>query len=219
MKRLLIVGAGGFGREVLSWITDIPQAARDWALGGFLCDYPSDLVNYACDVPIVGGIQDYQPRDDDLLALAIGLPRPRMEIAAKLLARGSRFVTIVHPSATIGQRVELGRGTIVCPHAVITTDIKIGEFVIINVQAVVGHDAVVGDFCTIGPHACITGFATLGRGVSLGSHASVLPRAEVGDLATVGAGSVVLKRVKPGATVMGVPAKVILGGAAPEANE
>lgn len=209
MKRLIIVGASGFGRELAAWLSQIPEESRDWAVYGFLDDRSDALDGYDCPVPIVGEISTYVPRPGDCFAMGIGLPEPKLEIARSLTERGAEFVTAVHPSVIMGDRVSLGSGTIVCPYAVLTCDIRIGEFVTINLHASVGHDAVIGPGCTLSSHSDVTGYAKLGLGVFLGSHASILPNAQVGDFAKVGAGSVVIKRVKAGTTVFGVPGKTI----------
>ncbi len=211
-KRLLVVGAGGFGREVAAWASDIPLSARDWELGGFLDDCADALHGYEVGLPIVGGIAEYVPQESDLFVMALGDPRTKLAAAGRLTKRGAQFITLVHPTAIVGDRSRLGAGTVVCPRAVITTDVKIGRFVTINLHATIGHDTVVGDGCTLSCQTDVTGFARLGEGVFLGSHASVLPGAKVGDYAKVGAGSIVLKKVRPGTTVLGVPGKADIGG-------
>lgn len=211
MKRLLIIGAGGFGREVLNWTLDIPSQNREWEVAGFLNSIPTALDDYPCGYTILGDPSTYVPLENDLFICAIGNPRDRLRVCHGLKARGAQFISLCHPSAIIGSRCTIGEGCIFCPGSVITADVRIGDFVTVNVNSTIGHDAVIGNGCTLSGHVDITGFASLGEGVFLGSHASVLPRAKIGDYAVVGAGSVVLKRVKAGASVMGVPAKQIAG--------
>jgi sugar O-acyltransferase (sialic acid O-acetyltransferase NeuD family) len=211
MKRLLIIGAGGFGREVLNYALDIPLQNRDWQVGGFLDANPGALSGYDCTVSILADPMHYQPKDDDCFICAVGNPGRKIQICDSLIKKGGNFITLIHPSTVIGQRCSIGQGCIICPGAIITTDVKIGDFVTVNAQASIGHDAVVGKGCTISGHVDITGFAVVGEGVFLGSHAVVLPKAKVGAFSIVGAGSVVLKKVKAKTTVMGVPAKQVSG--------
>jgi len=209
-NRLMIIGAGGFGREVLGWIEQIPEACRDWSVAGFLDSNPKALSGFNVVVPILGDPWHYTPSEHDVFVCAIGNTRTKLDLCAHLLSKGARFQDIVHPTAIVGPSCHIGRGCILCPGAVVTTNVRIGDFVILNVHATVGHDAEIGDGCTLSGHVDVTGGARLGRGVFLGSHACVLPLAEVGDFSIVGAGSVVLKRVRPNTTVMGVPAQKIM---------
>lgn len=209
MKRLLIVGAGGFGREMSHWVRQHPDHGVRWTFGGFLDDNAAALDGFSRDPGVVGTIRDYAPSAGDLLVCALGLPRPKKAVVEALLARGAEFLTFVHPAATIGGHVTLGEGTVVCPGAVLSSDIRIGRFVTINLCATVCHDAHVGDYSTLSCHVDITGFCKVGEGVFLGSHAGMIPKAAVGDWALVGAGSMVMMPVPPGSTVMGVPAKRI----------
>ena len=211
MKRLIIVGAGGFGREILSWALDCEALQHEWRVSGFLDEKPLALEAFDCAYPIVGSPSNYLPAEDDVFVCAIGDPRTKLRVCAELLARGARFITLIHPSAIIGRNNKIGQGCVFCPGSLITTNVTLGDFVTLNASSSIGHDAVIGEGCTLSGHVDVTGFCSLGEGVFLGSHAVVLPSAKVGDYAIVGAGSVVLKKVKPGATVMGVPAKQVAG--------
>jgi len=211
MKRLLIIGAGGFGREVLHWALDVLPQNRNWEVCGFLDANPAVLDAYNCGFPILGDPLNYSLQDGDQFICAIGNPSHKLRVCRSLKERGAQFITLIHPAAIICSNCTIGVGCVFCPGAVVTTDVEIGDFVMMNLQSTIGHDAIVADGCTLSPHADVNGFASLGEGVFLGSHAVVLPGAKIGDYAIVGAGSVVLKRVKAGATVMGVPAKQIAG--------
>ena len=210
MTRIIIVGAGGFGREILSWSKDAFKLKKDFEIVGFLDADSQALRGYECNLPVLGDPSEYQPGCDDRFVCALGQPKVKLKVCKDLKVKGGQFLTMVHPSAVVGDRCILGEGCVLCPGAVVTTDVTLGDFVTINAQATVGHDAVVGDGSTLSGHADVTGFAQLGEGVFLGSHACVLPKAKVGSFAIVGAGTVVLCNVKPNSTVFGVPAKKVL---------
>lgn len=211
MKRLLIVGAGGFGREVLSWASALDHQQNPWKVAGFLDSNPRVLDGFGLETGIVGDPLSYVPAENDLLVCAIGDPKTKLTLCRRLKERGGQFLTLIHPTAVIGLGCKLGVGCLVCPGAVATTDVTLGDFVALNVHATVGHDAIIGDGCTLNAHCDVTGGARLGEGVFLGSHAAILPGATVGDYAVVGAGSVVLRSVRSRTTVVGVPARVIYG--------
>lgn len=213
MQRLFIVGAGGFGREVLGWALHIAAQQPAWDIAGFLDANPAALDGFPCAFRVCGDPAVFVPTAHDVLICAIGDPATKLRLCRALQKKGGHFITFIHPTAVVGPDCCFGAGCILGPGAVVTTNVTLGNFVTLNVHATIGHDVVVGDGCTLSSHADVTGRALLGEGVFLGSHAAVLPNAQVGDYALVGAGSVVLRKVRPYVTVMGVPAKPIFNPA------
>jgi len=211
MKNLIIIGAGGFGREVLCWALDVEPSQNEWRVGGFLDDNLAALDGYMLAHQIIGAPSSYVPNGNDVFICAIGHPKTKIKVCRSLQDRGALFINLIHPTALVGRFNKLGCGCILCPRSCITTNVTLGDFVTLNANSGVGHDGIVDDGSTISAYCDITGFAKLGKRVFLGSHAVVLPGKVVGDDAIVGAGSVVVKNVKPGATVFGVPAKQIAG--------
>ena len=210
MKSLYIVGAGGFGREVFSWLKALAEWGHAWEFAGFVDDNAGVLAGKQTQAVVVSSLADFRPARETLIVCAIGDPAMRLKVCRELMLRGVDFLTLIHPSAVVGDNCVLGRGCILCPGAVITANVRLGNFVIVNVHSSIGHDAVVGDGVTLSGHVDITGCVEVGEGAFFGTHATTLPGAKIGAYARIGAGSVVLRRVKAGATVMGVPAKQIL---------
>lgn len=228
MKNLLIVGAGGFGREVLAWVTDHPRNNVDWKFSGFLDNragildgyaaHPDELpaavtyepemkAQYRRELRLIGDPLAYAPRPDDVFLVAIGDPGPRRRYAEPLMARGAEFIPLVHGVARVATHVSLGRGSVIGPFASVSPDVRIGEFVSVNSYTGIAHDVSIGDWTEIDGHCLIAGRARIGSGVRIHGGAIVTPDAEIGDGATVGAGSVVFGRVPPGVTVIGNPAR------------
>lgn len=207
MKRILIAGAGGFGREVYYWMLQHPDCGREWEIGGFIDDNPLALDGFNFPAQIVGTINDYNPRPDELLVCGIGRAKHKRPICEALKAKGARFMTFVHPSAIIGGDVEMGEGVFICPGVIVSCCIKIGAFVMLNLGTTVGHDAKIGAYSSLSAHCDITGFCVVGESVFMGSRATLIPSSKVGDGAVIGAGAVVIRPVKAGATVVGNPAR------------
>ena len=210
MRDLYIVGAGGFGRELLSWLRGHPACGQLWEPRGFVDDNPGALAGFGLDLPVVGGVGEIEPRAEDLFVCGLGRPATKRAMVDVLLKRGAEFLTFVHPSAVVGERVRLGRGTVLCPGVILTCDLHIGEFALFNCGASAGHDVMVKDFCTISGHVDLTSRTVLEPGVFVGSQAVVIPGVKVGEGAVIGAGAVVIQNVRPRTTVFGNPARPLV---------
>jgi sugar O-acyltransferase (sialic acid O-acetyltransferase NeuD family) len=208
MKTLWIVGAGGFGREVLGFARDmIAVHPSTLQVGGFIDDHPESLERFETGLGVRCSIDEIEPGPEDRFCIAVGTPATRLGFAQRLQARGASFMSVVHPSAVISERVSLGEGCIVGPGAFVSVDAQVGAHVAIGFNAAVGHDAIVGDGSVITGCCIINGGARLGRGVFLGSHSVVLPRVSVSDEASSNAGSIIMRDVAAGAKVGGNPAR------------
>ena len=137
MRRLLIVGAGGFGREVFSWALHTNVNDRDWEIGGFLDSNSKALDGFGFKIGIVGDPLTYNPLEGDVFVCAIGDPKTRLRLCRDLKSRGARFLTLIHPTTVIGLDCRIGEGCILCPGAIITTNVTLGNFVVLNVQSTV----------------------------------------------------------------------------------
>lgn len=205
--RILIVGAGGFGRESLQWARDAwPEHAH--RIAGFLSSDERVLDGFDNFPAIIGRPDDYRPAPGDYLLLAIGLPYVRRQVAESLLARGARFLTLVHPTAIVAASARLGAGAILCPYAIASVSCRVGRFALMNYHTSLGHDASAGDFAVLSPYATLGGNAHIEEDVFLGLHASIGPGKTVGASSKVSANSCVLINAPPFSMLYGVPARV-----------
>ncbi|MHA6967255.1 acetyltransferase [Glutamicibacter bergerei] len=206
-KRLVIIGAGGFGREIASWRLTAPKLFKKLAITEIV--FVDD--NHEAEAPyrVVASIIEYIPDRSDLVVCAIGDPALRRIISAQMQTRGAYMPSFVHDSVIIGERVSLSEGTIICPQVTLTADVEIGVGSHINVGCVVGHDVRVGAYVTVSPACVLTGGVTVRDGAFLGAGVMVAPKKTIGENAKVGIGSTVVRQVKPGTTVFGVPARAI----------
>ena len=201
MKRLVIIGASGLGREAYAY-----AKACGIEVKGFLDSRGSLLDNKRGYPPILGSVENYSIAVGDVFVCAVGEVESRRHYVAQIRAKGGAFISVVHPTALLGDNVKLGEGCIVRPYAVIGNDASLGDHVIVGVQALVAHDCKIGDFVTISPGCHIAGWASLKDGVFMGIHSAVIPRVEIGTNVVVAAGAVVIGDVMAG-RVMGVPAR------------
>jgi sugar O-acyltransferase (sialic acid O-acetyltransferase NeuD family) len=209
VAQLVIVGTGGMGREAAAWVAD---AGRGDDLLGFLDDAPDRQGVEVADLPVLGDLTWLDGRQDVEVVVALGAPRTRAEVVARLDAHDHSLATIVHPSATIGPRVTLGAGTIVCPNVVLTCDVQVGRAAILNYGAMIGHDGMIGDLVFLAPGVHLAGNVTVQTQADVGIGASVIQGVTIGAQAIVGAGAVVIRDVEPDTTVVGVPAAPIRRG-------
>ncbi len=208
MKKLFIVGAGGFGRELHAWASQHPDCGRQWRLAGFLDDNPEALKPFGSFAP-VASLTGHRPSADQLYVVGLGMPTLKEQLVAPLLAAGAEFLTFVHPSAVLGARVTLGRGVVICPGAVLSVDIDVGDFAMVNLNCTIGHDARIGRWTSLSAHCDITGGASVGQACFFGSRASIIPGKAIGDRTVVAAGAVVMTHFPSDVLVAGNPARVI----------
>lgn len=211
--RVLIIGAGGFGREVLNWLISYPTSIQfpldRWYFGGFLDDNLNALDNFDIEGKILGKPLEFDYQSSDRLICAIANPEAKLPLCRRIESMNGQFINMICDETVYSRQNKLGKGIIMVPGAIITTNVSIGDFVILNMYATIGHDAVIGDGCTLNALTNVTGSVVLDEGVFLGSHACVIPSIKVGAYARIGAGSVVVRDVEPYTTMMGVPAKKI----------
>ena len=208
MNKLIICGAGGFGRELLWWIKDVNKVEKKWEIAGFIDDNPNALDGYECDCPIIGSIKDWQPKEDEEFALAFGSPSLKRKIVGVLKNRGARFATIVHPTAMLSEFARIGEGLIMFPYSKISCNTTVGDFVTL-LATPIGHDTLIGDYTVISGGCNIVRNVKIGKDVFLAAGVCVAQDVQIGDGAYLGLGSVVIKDVPAGATVFGNPARVL----------
>ena len=206
MRHLVIVGAGGFGREMFGAAREAVGYGSEFDVKGFLDARPEALDGFGGYPPIVGAPDSYVPAPDDVFVSALGSVSARRRCVAALEAKGAAFVAVVHRTATIGPNVAVGEGSFVAPHVSLTADIAVGRHVSVFHSSSVGHDTTLGDFSHVYAQWSVGGGVKVGEGAVIYPGSVVAPRRKIGAGAVVGAGSAVFVDVDPGVTVLGNPA-------------
>jgi sugar O-acyltransferase (sialic acid O-acetyltransferase NeuD family) len=207
---LVIIGAGGFGREVLNLVKDINAAAPTFDFLGFLDDgdVPVNLLR-RLEAPLLGRSSILA----DLAAsyvIAIGKAEPRRRIDALASSWDRTAAILRHPSATIGDDVQVGEGVVIAAGVRLTTHIVLGRHAHLNLNCTVGHDVIVEDYATLFAGVHLGGGCAIEEGATLGTGCVILPNVRVGCGAVVGAGAVVVRDVAPDTTVVGAVARLTL---------
>ena len=197
---LLIVGAGGVGREAL----DVALAAGvevtafvDEALAG----------TEVRGLHVLEQSEVGADRGHDSYVVAIADPAARARLSALLDAAGLTAATLVHPRAIVGPETRLAGGVLVMGGAHISSSVTAEAHAQVHYNATVGHDTRLETCSAVFPGANVAGAVNVGEGATIGSGAIVLQGRRIGAGATVGAGAVVTADVAPGAVVVGVPAR------------
>ncbi|MBU1019811.1 MAG: acetyltransferase [Firmicutes bacterium] len=208
MKDIVIIGAGGFGREVAWLIEDINNVTPTWNIIGFVDDNKEIQGSLINGYPVVGDI-DWLNNQELYVVNAIGDSIVKKKVLERLNESKNSFPVLVHPNVVISKLVNIGEGSIICAGNIITVNISIGKHVIVNIDSTIGHDAIIGDFSTILPSVNISGYVELEQCVSVGTGSAIIQGVTIGQNTVVGAGAVVVKDLPANCTAVGSPAKPI----------
>lgn len=211
-RRTVVIGAGGFAREVRWLLEEIAADDGSVEFAGFAVSDLSRLGAHDSREGVRGDLGWLRARRDafDALAMGIGTPGARLAVSAELLPEfpEDRWPPLVHPGVRLHRASSrIGAGVLLCAGVVGTVGLELEPFCMVNLSCTLGHEARVGRGAVLNPTVNLSGGVTIEEGVLVGTGAQVLQYLTVGKGATVGAGAVVTKDVAPGVTVAGVPAK------------
>lgn len=211
MKKIVIIGAGGFGREVKMLIDQINYNKKKFDFIGFYDDNieKGSMIN---GFKVLGSIDELLQVDYNLeVVISIADPTIKKKIYETINCNHFiSFPTLIHPNVLIGtDEVSFGYGCIICASNIITVNISIGNFVILNLGCTVGHDTKIGDYCSFMPSVNISGGVIIENSVYVGTGAVVIQVVKIGKWATIGAGAVIIHDVPDFAVVVGNPGKII----------
>lgn len=208
MQDLIIIGAGGAGKQTYGVIKAINKVSRQWNILGF-----SGPKNVGAEImdgyKNIGTPQEIADRYDEVaVVIAEGFPALRKEMKALFVKPGFSFPNIIHPGAEIdSDLVEMGEGNIIMAYTNIDVLVKLGSFNFINTHCLVAHDGIVGDYCVINPGAMVCGGVTLEDEVMIGANATIHQGVKVGSKTVLALGASLFTNAKAESTYFGNPAK------------
>jgi acetyltransferase EpsM len=198
--RIWIAGSRSFAAEAAGY-----AAEAGLEVAGLLEPRDRSRVGQTIHGLPVSWLDDSPPEAQEAL---VGTGDPdRREVTERLIARGLRLATLVHPAAHVAETATVGAGSLVAPGAVVGAATAIGDHVVVGRGSLIGHHTTISDFATLGPGSNVAGNARIGESAFLGMAAVVRDHVTVGDSAVVAMGAVVVGDVREGATVRGVPAR------------
>jgi sugar O-acyltransferase (sialic acid O-acetyltransferase NeuD family) len=209
MKKLIIIGAGGDGRNLAE---AIDRMGGKWDLLGFLDDDPKKQGLKINGVPVLGKTTDVQKYGNCYFVVLVGSPADystKKRLVMKLGLSSERYGTFIYPGAIVSKFSSIGSGSVILPGVVIMANANIGKHVFIASNCNIGHDTEIRDYVTIAPLAGIPGNVKIEEGCYIGMGSTVRNYVTIGKCSMVGMGSVVLSDVPPYHMVVGNPARVL----------
>lgn len=140
--RLIILGAGGYGRT----IADVAAQTGAYEMISFLDDN-----SQAEDV--IGKCLDFSAHADEntIFYPAFGNNEGRVSWLKRLSENGCKVATIIHPTAYVSPTVRIAGGVMILPHAIVNTGCELKTGCIINCGSIVDHGCVLEE----GVHVCL----------------------------------------------------------------
>lgn len=214
MKLYGLIGAGGFGREVIPIVNIMLNAISplpSYQLVFVTEEKPlSPTVNH---YPIMS-MTDFLAHDapEKYFNIAISHYAIRKRIADFLLYNKIKPFQIKAVNSIHLDNNDIGEGAIFCPFTTVTSNAKIGKFFHANIYSYVAHDCVIGDYVTFAPQVQCNGNVVIEDNVYVGTGVIIkqgTPKQPIiiGQGAILGMGAVVTKSIPPLETVVGNPAK------------
>jgi sugar O-acyltransferase (sialic acid O-acetyltransferase NeuD family) len=212
VRDLLVVGAGGFGRETVEAIRALTARGAAWRLRGYVDDDPALAGTLVDGLPVLGTITELKSLPDACVVVCTGRPdnyasRPR--IVGALGFPSYRYATVVHPTASVSATSHVGPGSVLLAHAVLTAAVDVGSHVAVMPHVTLTHDDVIEDYVTLASGVRLGGGVRIGRGAYVGAGALVREGRTVGCGALVGMGAVVTTDIPAGQVWAGVPARYL----------
>ncbi|ELC8443063.1 acetyltransferase [Clostridium perfringens] len=209
MKDLIIIGAGGVGRETAWIVEQINKINPTYNLLGFLDDNKDIWGSYINGYKVLGGINYTEDNECNFeVVVAIANYEIKKNIVSRLKDKNIRYSTIIHPSLNIHSSVEIGEGTIIYEGVIISPNVKIGNHVIISPKSGIGHDSVIKDYVSVLWNVSISGNDLIEEGVLLGSASTIIQNKIIGKASIIGAGAVIINNIEDNKIAIGVPGKI-----------
>lgn len=211
MKKLVIVGAGDFGREVTWLVERINAQNPTWELLGFVDDNAALKGQTVDSYPVLGSVAWLETVTEEMYVVcSIGTGRIRKQVMEQVLKNPHlHSATLVDPAAIIGRDVRVEPGCVVCAGTVLTVSIYMKAHTILNLNCTIGHDTVLGSYCTVHPGSNLSGKVRVGACTDIGTGTKIIQGLTVCSGCTLGAGAVVVRDITEPGVYAGVPARRI----------
>jgi len=207
-KKLYIIGAGSFGREVESWIFQDIDFLDKYDMIGYLDFNKNALSGYPSKYVIIDDPLEFNFKKNDCILICITNSESRNHIVNSLINK-VEIISYISNKAIISQYYRMGIGNIICPNVLISTNVSLGNYNIINCGTQIGHDCILGDYNSIMANVDLGGKVQIFDHVFLGTNCSIIPSRKISSNILIGVGSIVIKNLTIVGSYFGNPAKLI----------
>ncbi|WP_167578642.1 acetyltransferase [Jeotgalibacillus proteolyticus] len=208
MKNLIIFGCGGHAKVIVDIIEHLPH----FRVLGMIDDSPNRFSRFQ-GYPVLGDTSSIKsikdPVDGGVIAIGENWTRRKVAEEIKKFDPDFNFVTIIHPTAYISPRCQIGEGSVVMAGGIVNSDVILGRHCIVNTLGSVAHDCMMGDFSSVGPGTHLGGNVIVGGNSAIALGARVLHGVTIGDHTVIGAGATVTKDFGDCIVAYGSPAKFV----------
>jgi|TARA_B110000027_G_scaffold15790_1_gene16097 sugar O-acyltransferase (sialic acid O-acetyltransferase NeuD family) len=214
-ENIIILGATGGCLDTIDLINEINQYHGNLSLNivGLFDDNFKNLKKKISGVPVIGSISSIKNFKECKIVNALGseknFHKKRNLLIDELKLNPKRFLTIIHPSVTIGHGVTIGNGCIIYQNVSVGRNCILGTNNIILPNSFIGHDTKVGGFTIINAGSMVSGSVIIGQNCYLGSGTKIKPYCKIGNKVLTGIGSVVTNNLRSSKIYIGIPAKPI----------
>lgn len=211
MKQIIIIGAGGHGREVADIVRHQSSQGEAVHLLGFIDDRAELHGQVLAGIPVLGDwswLNGSQQRNVAVIC-ALGTPSILRRVVQRVQETGMAFASAISPLAYISPFACIGQGVMIFPHTFVSAGTHLEDHCIVNVGATVSHDSRVGRYSNLCPGVHLAGNVTIDEGCFIGIGTSVIQGCSIGPWSVIGAGAAVIGDIPAHATAVGIPARVI----------
>jgi len=210
MKKLYIVGSGGFSKQVIEIVEIINKKQEIYEIEGIIDDDKSMLGKKVFGYKVIGTtnhLNEISKKEKSYAVIAISNGRVKEKISKILL--NINYINLIHPSAVISDYTNIGQGNVICGGVIINPDCIIGDHCHINIGSTFGHDVTLDNYVTIMPGSNISGNVNIKCKAMIGTGSVIIQGLEIGSETKIGAGAVLTKNAYNKNTYVGVPAKKV----------
>jgi sugar O-acyltransferase (sialic acid O-acetyltransferase NeuD family) len=181
------------GYDVVGFVENIEKTKCQQKLEGYPIYWIDQTADLACSHWAVNGLGTTH----------------RSRFVEQALACGMSFATLVHPTARVSTKSQLGTGSFVSVGSIIAAYTTLGEHVLVNRGVIIGHHTTIGDYVSIMMGARVAGDTRIGKASYIGLGAVIRNGVTIGSHCVIGAGAVVTKDIPDNTMAYGNPARIV----------
>ncbi|MBT5863275.1 MAG: acetyltransferase [Gammaproteobacteria bacterium] len=205
-KNIILIGAGGLGKEVFHWFSRDEKFTEN--IKGFLDKSDPDFSKCKIKANFLGNEDTYEFNDDDYVVITIADVKIRSKIYSKLKNK-VQFINLIHSKAIISENVMMGTGNVICPNCIISNNVSMGNNNFININASICHESIIRNNVILSPYSLVNGQCIIDDDVFIGSHATVFQNSRIGKESSIEANTLVKGDIKKNLYVCGVPGRIL----------